>query len=434
MRGSRHQIWIGALIALLVLVIAAPAAGAAGPSWSFETPRFDFGDTPAAGGPTQPHEFVLTNTGDEAITIGKLVIGVGVNHVFERTESTCPGGTVLEPGGSCHVLIAFDPTTSGRKTGYLKAEALNEEPPLAEVEFEGEGVGPTVSIEAERLEFGSVQDGVTSPRQTITVENRGPQPLQIYGVSNATWDFWGSTLEYPAATPFGLEGGSCKEGMVLAVSGTCTMEVAFTPSKVGMFSSILSLADNASPGSPQQIQLGGTGVAARPTTPPSDSTSPSVTPSSGSTPIGSSAGQSESPRAAPAPDAEAAHHSYEPPARLWTSYVASKVSAGRHQTPFAKLSKVKVYLEKGADQNGSENHMIGWKARCNSVGGGVRVTSSRLVPVRPASTLIECPRQESKEDRWLDGFFDSDPIWHLRGTQLILRAGKKTLVLRPSGT
>jgi hypothetical protein len=434
MRGSRHQIWIGALFALLVLVIAAPSAEAAMPGWSFETSRFDFGSTPAGAGPTEPHEFVLTNTGDEAITIGQMTIGVGVNHTFKWIGSTCFNGTVLAPGGSCHVLVAFDPTTSGRKTGYLKAAALNEEPPLAEVEFEGEGAGPTVSIEAERLEFGSVQDGVSSPRQTVTVENRGPQPLQIYEVSTATWDYWGSTLEYPAVTPFRLGGGSCKEGVVLAVSATCTMEVAFTPSKSGSFSSILSLTDNASPGSPQQIQLGGTGVAAPPVSPPSDSTSPSVTPSSGSTATGSSSGQSESPEASPAPAVEAAHHLYEPPARLWASYVASKVSAGGDQTPFAKVSKVTVDLERGGGQDGSESHQIGWMARCNSVGGGVRVTSNRLVPVKPMSTLIGCPRRESKEDRWLDGFFDSDPIWHLRGAQLILTAGKRELWLRRSGS
>ena len=125
---------------------------------------------------------------------------------------------------------------------------------------------------------------------------------------------------------------------------------------------------------------------------------------------------------------------YEPPARLWGKYVASKVSAGGGQTPFAKVSRVTVDLERGEGQDGSENHRIGWTARCNSVGGGVRVTSKRLVLGELMSTLIGCPRRENKEDRWLDEFFDSDPIWHLRGAQLILRAGKRELWLRRSGS
>jgi hypothetical protein len=258
------------------------------------------------------------------------------------------------------------------------------------------------------------------------VENLGPGTLQIYGVSAATWDYWESTLEYPSVTPYVLKGGTCREGLDLAVSANCTMEVAFTPSKLGRFGSILLIEDNGSGGSPQQIQMEGRGIVPPPAPPTTGSSSTASS-------SGSSSGQSEALPPAPTPTAEAAHHGYEPPARLWGDYVVSKVSVGGGATPFAKVSKVTVELEEGAGQEGSESHGIGWKARCNSAGGGLRVTSRRLIPSKLMSTLIECPDREGSEDRWLDRFFAADPTWHLKGRQLILKAGKKTLWLHRSG-
>jgi hypothetical protein len=423
MRGSRHRIWIGALLFLLALLVTAAPAGASGPSWSFESPTYDFTPTPAGGAPSAPHEFVLTNTGDEAITISKFVRGGDVDEFFKRTGSTCHNGLVLEPGASCHVDIAFAPTTSGRKTGYIKAEALNEEPPLAKVELEGEGVGPAVSIESEEVEFGSIPEGASS-RQTVTVEDLGPGPLRIYGASVVAWDYWGSTLEYPTTNPFALKGGSCLEREVLAVSEACTIEVAFAPPKQGSFGSILTLEDNAAPRSPQRIDLDGKGIEAPPVTALSGSTS---TGSSG----GSSSGQTEGPTKGSA-TTEVANHGYEPPVRMWGRYVGSKATVAGKAAPFANVSRVKVYLER--DAPGPEKSAIGWSARCNSVGGPVRVSPNHLVPDRRelTSTSVGCARRQSKEDEWLYRLFAADPTWHLRGRELILKAGKSTLWLRRS--
>ncbi|HXF30997.1 MAG TPA: choice-of-anchor D domain-containing protein [Solirubrobacterales bacterium] len=261
-RKRESRIWT--ICALLVIAIGAPTAEAATTSWEFDTPSYDFGEAPAGGGLTESHEFQLMNTGDTSITISQTVLGLPEKEALAVTESACLKGLVLEPGSSCRTVVAFGPITSGPKTGYLKFKSLSEDPPPAEVRLEGEGFGPPIGIEAERLEFGSIAVGATSPVQTITVENRGSSPLRIYGVSAAGWDYEGWTLEY--ASPFHLAGGSCKEGEVLTAFADCTIEALFTPSKEGSFGSIISISDNASPGSPQTVQLTGKGVAPPPPT------------------------------------------------------------------------------------------------------------------------------------------------------------------------
>ena len=91
------------------------------------------------GGPTEPHEFVLTNTGDTSITIStRLIAWRGAApldpHTFLFTQTDCRAMVTLEPGQTCSADVAFNPLTGGPKEGHFSIKAANEEPPAATVQ------------------------------------------------------------------------------------------------------------------------------------------------------------------------------------------------------------------------------------------------------------------------------------------------------------
>lgn len=248
----------GTWIAFCAFVVAfaalgAPSAFAATTSWEFDATSFNFGSAEAGGAPTEAHEFTLTNTGEAPIQISRRVIKIPEAEAFKTIHSNCSG--TLEPGESCFAAIIFQPKTSGQKEGSFRVES-SEGLPAATVVIKGQGFGPQVRIEPEHLNFGSIEAGTgPSSPQTITVDNQGPTQLRIYGVSVTDIDG-----QPEAPSPFGVVGGTCQEGAIVAALSSCTIQVAFDPTQAGSFESKVALADNASK-VPQRIALRGTGEA-----------------------------------------------------------------------------------------------------------------------------------------------------------------------------
>jgi hypothetical protein len=89
--------------------------------------------------------------------------------------------------------------------------------------------------------------GATSAAQIITIENNGPGVLAIAGI----------TLLGANAASFN-ETTTC--GATVASSDSCTITVSFTATVVATVSATISIADNAY-GSPQVVNLSGTGTA-----------------------------------------------------------------------------------------------------------------------------------------------------------------------------
>src|ERR1700692_2264049 len=149
MRRHGRRAWPGlSVVIALLTALCAPAAFAATASWEFDTPSYDFGPATLGSGPTEPHEFVLTNTGETSlITAGWRISWRGSApldpELFEVTSDGCHS---LEPQESCSVAVSFSPTYPGPKEGALRIPTRNGELPPASVELEGEGVGPWVSI------------------------------------------------------------------------------------------------------------------------------------------------------------------------------------------------------------------------------------------------------------------------------------------------
>jgi len=254
-----RQVWLGASIFLVLMAaLWAPVASGVVTSWEFETQTYDYGPVILGSGPTEPHEFVLTNTGETPLTTaGWYISWRGYApldpELFNVTSDSCLS---LEPQESCLIGVSFNPVYLGLKKGMLRISEMDAVLPPASVELKGEGIGPWVSIEPERLTFEPVEIGKgASSAQSITIENQGTLDLTIEGFFFT--DLFG-TPQSPS--PFQIVGGSCHEGRVVVPDGSCKIEVALSPVESGLFQSKLVISDDASD-SPQSIELQGTGTA-----------------------------------------------------------------------------------------------------------------------------------------------------------------------------
>jgi hypothetical protein len=243
---------------MISATVGVPAAPAATASLKWDPPAYNFGPVPYGHGPSEPHEFTLTNTGETQLMTEHwrsrwLAYWPGAGDPFWATFP--PDCHILEPGESCSIEVVFEPAHPGIWRGWQKVNSQIEEEPWAELELSGEGTGPWAPVTPGQLAFESTTVGTTTTPQTITLESQDREDLRIEDISTTTVDGW------PSSAPFQVVGGSCHEGASLAPGETCTIEVTMAPTVSGLFQSKLEITDTA-PGSPQSVELEGTATAA----------------------------------------------------------------------------------------------------------------------------------------------------------------------------
>jgi hypothetical protein len=165
------------------------------------------------------------------------VSAVTVTGGFAQTN-TCSS---IPASGTCTISVTFVPTTSGAQTGTLTINDNAQGNPHA-VSLSGTGLAGAAQLSASTLTFTALTVGTTGSAQTITVTNSGNGPLTVTGIQ-ATGDF--------------AQTNNCAS--VAANSGTCTIQVTFTPTSSGTRSGTLTLTDSAV-NSPQLVSLSGSGI------------------------------------------------------------------------------------------------------------------------------------------------------------------------------
>jgi hypothetical protein len=105
---------------------------------------------------------------------------------------------------------------------------------------------PAVTFQPTSLTFLSQPTGTTSASQSFTMTNTGTAPLTFTTIA-ASGDY--------------AQTNNCVSP--IAVNGTCTVNVTFSPTAVGTRTGAVAVTDNA-PASPQQVTLSGTGTAPAP--------------------------------------------------------------------------------------------------------------------------------------------------------------------------
>jgi len=138
--------------------------------------------------------------------------------------------------------------------------------------------GPSASLSATSLSFGTIQTGTSSQPQTVTLTSNGGQALSVNSIS----------LSGPDANQF-QEMDTCQVPSVLQPTKFCSISITFVPTATGSLQATLTITDDA-PDSPQSVQLSGTGEAPPPPAPavtvtPNPVMFPTITQGSTSSPI-----------------------------------------------------------------------------------------------------------------------------------------------------
>jgi uncharacterized repeat protein (TIGR01451 family) len=199
-------------------------------------------------GTTSPSQGVtLTNSGNAALTIAGITV-TGTNPGDFAQTNTCPAS--LAAGANCTITVTFKPTLAGARSAAISI-ADNAAGSPQTVSLTGTGTtatAPAVTLAPTSLTFASQTVGTTSPSQAVTLTNSGSAPLTITGitVTGADAGDFAQTNTCPAS---------------LAAGANCTITVTFTPTLAGARTGAISIADNAA-GSPQTVQLTGTGTGA----------------------------------------------------------------------------------------------------------------------------------------------------------------------------
>ena len=210
----------------------APIAGVSPPSLTFSSQVV--GTTSAS----QP--VTLSNTGNATLTISNIATSAN----FGETN-TC-GGSVAA-SGSCTINVTFSPTATGTLTGTLTITDNSDGAAgsLQTVSLTGTGTAGVAGVSPPSLTFGSQSVGTTSASQPVTLSNTGSGALTIASITTSA--------------NFG-ETNTC--GGSVAASGSCTINVTFSPTATGTLTGTLTITDNNNgvAGSMQTVSLSGTGT------------------------------------------------------------------------------------------------------------------------------------------------------------------------------
>lgn len=183
---------------------------------------------------SEPLATTIYDLGTTALTVSD----VSITGDFAIQSNDC--GSVSASGGGCAIQVTFTPTALGTRTGTLTITDTSAGSPR-QVALIGTGATANLAASPSTLTFSNQAVGSTSTAQTVTLTAGG---LAIQGLGiQTTGDF--------------AETNNC--GASIAVLGTCSLQVTFTPTVSGSRTGTITITDNA-PNSPQTISLSGTGT------------------------------------------------------------------------------------------------------------------------------------------------------------------------------
>ncbi len=203
-----------------------------------------FGSTPL-GGASLSETYTITNSGTAPLTVGTVTIG-GTNS-GDFTVTSPPAGSVAV-GGSTTFTIRFTPTAGGTRTatvGFAENDPTAPSPftfaisgiatTTAHIGVTGNSQaiadGASTTSATNDTAFGSTPLGGASLSETYTITNSGTAPLTVGTVTIGGTNSGDFTVTSPPA-------GS------VAVGGSTTFTVQFTPTAGGTRTATVSFAEN----------------------------------------------------------------------------------------------------------------------------------------------------------------------------------------------
>jgi len=193
------------------------------------------------GTTSAPQSLAITNHGQTALSISSLALGGNDPQAFVIQHDGCTGSALIA-GAMCSVSIVFSPSLIGQYSATLAVNDSSSDSPQ-NVLLTGIGIGPEVTFSNYNLVFTPQSVGTTSPSQSSVLTNSGTAALNIVGIASTLSDF--------------TQTNNCAS--TIAPGGSCTITITFSPTNAGVRSGAVQVSDNA-PGSPQEIEMAGTGT------------------------------------------------------------------------------------------------------------------------------------------------------------------------------
>jgi hypothetical protein len=187
----------------------------------------------------------LTNNESAALSITNIVFS-GTNASDLAETDNCLGNVAA--GASCSINVTFTPAATGSRAGSLTITNNLSVSPLT-VALTGTGIppAPIVSLSSTSVVFANQSFGTTSAAQTVTLRNTGAATLNLQTVA----------LAGPNPGDFTIVNGStCTNGATVTPSGSCVIQLTFTPTASGTRSATVAITDNAAD-SPETTSLSG---------------------------------------------------------------------------------------------------------------------------------------------------------------------------------
>ncbi len=191
----------------------------------------------------------LSNTGSGPMTITGITLAGADAGQFLKT-TTC--GPTLAANASCTVSLRFAPTTAVATQGVTLEVAVAPPAQSKSIAVSGGGTIPIAGLSpATILPFADQVINTTSANQAVTITNTGTAPLTMTNIALA-----GSNPSH-----FALSQVNNCTASPIAVNGSCTVNVTFTPTTTGVKNAVLNVYSTA-PATNQSLILTGTGTAA----------------------------------------------------------------------------------------------------------------------------------------------------------------------------
>jgi O-glycosyl hydrolase len=201
-----------------------------------------------AAGYTNAQTFAFSPT-----TSSSPTVGTGTNEQSICTAMLGSSDALIQKAGTaCKSDTTYGPaynSTTHTVTGLARTPTLRPTSnpwDIGAYQFSAGGGTPAVGFFPTSLDLGVILTTQTSAPQTVTVTN----------VGTATLTYTAVTTTNPANTTFAISGGTCGSSGSLAVNTSCTVQVTFSTTVVGVQNGTLNLFSNAA-GSPQQVPLMG---------------------------------------------------------------------------------------------------------------------------------------------------------------------------------
>ena len=167
---------------------------------------------------SSPQTVTVTNTGTTSLTVSNI----SISGDFLETDNC---GSAIAVNGTCHILVTFDPSTSGTQTGTLTVPG-NIAGGQKTVSLSGIGTTQSaIAIVPNGVNFGDLQVASVSTAQQVTISNTSAAAVALTSES--------------VTGPFAIQTNTC--AATLAANTGCTLAVVFQPTVVGPASGTLTV-------------------------------------------------------------------------------------------------------------------------------------------------------------------------------------------------